>query len=78
MQAPASDRQYFAEKSTEGVDVWKAALVDAERSLKEGKKDTLMSPEFCKTAGTRMTAYRLHSLIGVGYVRSRCCIIGAG
>ena len=68
MQAPASDRQYFTDKSRTDVDDWKNALVDAEKLLKEGKGEQWLSEKFCRKAECPMNAYRLHSLIGIGWV----------
>lgn len=66
MQAPCSDRQYFLKHSSEGPGLWHKYLEIAENLIKEGKKDQVLDEEFCKDAGCRMTAYRLHSLIGIG------------
>lgn len=67
MQAPASDRQYFQGKpEAPTYRFWADALVVAEKLIKEGKKDQLMSEEFCKQAGCPMSAYRTHSLVGIG------------
>jgi len=70
LQAPASDRQFFEKHRDEN---WVRQLPIAEQLIKEGKKDQLLDDEFTKAAGARMTAYRLHSLIGVGWVLMASC-----
>jgi hypothetical protein len=67
MQAPASDRQYFANPKTEGSKKWMEALAEAEALLKEGKGDQFLNDEFCNdVAECLINAYRLHSLVGIG------------
>jgi hypothetical protein len=67
MQAPASDRQFFqGNPSAPTYQPWADALKVAEEYLAKGKGEELMSPEFAKIAGCPMTAYRLHSLVGIG------------
>jgi len=66
MQAPASDRQYFAKDlESESGKAWTAALKQAEELIKEGKGETVIAG-FEKTAGCAMSAYRIHSLVGIG------------
>lgn len=71
MQAPASDRQYFQGRpDAPTYKLWADGLKVAEGMLEEGKGEGLMSEEFCKEVGCPMTAYRLHSLVGIGSVNS--------
>ncbi|ORY26999.1 hypothetical protein BCR39DRAFT_578327 [Naematelia encephala] len=67
MQAPASDREFFTSETgdTQG---WKEQLRIAEELIKEGKGDEIVDKAFCKAIGARMTAYRVHSLVGIGQV----------
>lgn len=58
MVAPASDREFF-ERDPDAE--WAAALKKAKALIAEGKpRETLM------VSGMRMSAYRMHSLVGVG------------
>lgn len=58
MVAPASDREFF-ERDPDPE--WAAALKTAKQLIKDGKpRETFM------VNGMRMSAYRMHSLVGVG------------
>jgi predicted alpha/beta hydrolase family esterase len=63
MQAPASDREYFAEGDDPGVNAWNRNLTVASRMMEEGKGDKVMDDEACKAMGITITAYRLWSLL---------------
>lgn len=61
--SPASDREFF-EKDRDAL--WVEQLAIAERLIAEGRGDQLMDGRMAEAFGARVTAYRLHSLIGVG------------
>ncbi len=63
MISPASDREYF-EKDRDAL--WVEQLALAEGMIAEGRGDQLMDDRMTEAFGARITAYRLHSLIGVG------------
>jgi predicted alpha/beta hydrolase family esterase len=63
MLSPASDREYF-EKDHDAL--WVEQLALAEGMIAEGRGDQLMDDRMTEAFGARVTAYRLHSLIGVG------------
>lgn len=63
MQAPASDREYFAEGDDPGVNAWNRNLPIATKMLEEGAGDKVMDDEACKAMGISITAYRLWSLL---------------
>jgi len=66
MQAPASDRQFFGKDlESDSGKAWTAALKQSEQLIKEGKGGTVIAG-FEKTAGCAMSAYRIHSLVGIG------------
>lgn len=58
MVAPASDREFF-ERNPDRE--WAAALKQAKQLIKEGKPKATLD-----VGGMRMSAYRMHSLVGVG------------
>lgn len=58
MVAPASDREFFERDRDPD---WATALERANELIRAGKPDTTLD-----VSGTRMSAYRLHSLVGVG------------
>lgn len=60
--SPASDREFFESHPDK---LWTEQLAVAERLLREGKKDQILD-DMTEPFGARVTAYRLHSLIGVG------------
>ena len=67
LQAPASDREYFAnDTGADWCKEWAKRIPTAQALIKEGKGDQLMDVEFWKTAGCPITAYRLFSLVGIG------------
>jgi hypothetical protein len=66
MQAPVSDREYFAWDPSAGGELWRSKIPVAEELVKAGKGDEALDDDFCRTVGGRMTAYRLFSLLGVG------------
>ncbi|WWC57520.1 uncharacterized protein I303_100052 [Kwoniella dejecticola CBS 10117] len=68
MQAPASDREFL---ELLGLKEWFEVLPLAEEMIRDGRGEELMPKEFCESAGfggvpLPITAYRVHSLIGVG------------
>lgn len=75
MQAPASDREYFAEGDDPGVNAWNKNLVVAAQMMQEGKGDQVMDPKACEAMGLRITAYRLWSLLSEVYVHHHYPII---
>jgi hypothetical protein len=75
MQAPVSDREYFTMIPSKENEAWSAMLPTAERLVKEGKGEEVLDAEFCKKVGGRMTAYRLFSLLGIGYISFRTCCV---
>ncbi|WOO79990.1 UPF0613 protein [Vanrija pseudolonga] len=65
LQSPASDREFFA-ADPDDTNIWKRYLPRAEALIVAGKGDQVLDDEFTKETSIRMTAYRLHSLVGVG------------
>lgn len=63
MQAPASDREYFAEGDDPGVNAWIRNLSVASQMMEDGKGDEVMDEKACEAMGLRITAYRLWSLL---------------
>lgn len=63
MISPASDREFF-EKGRDPM--WVAQLAIAERLIAEGRGSEILGEEMTKAFGARVTASRLHRLIGVG------------
>ncbi|RXK36473.1 hypothetical protein M231_06257 [Tremella mesenterica] len=67
MHAPISDREYFESNSAEGDDWgWGAQLEIAKGLIVEEQSQQVLDRNFCQTVGGPVTAYRLHSLVGVG------------
>lgn len=67
LQSPASDREFFA-ADPDDTNIWKLYLPRAEALIAAGKGDQLLDDEFTKETSIRMTAHRLHSLVGLGLV----------
>ncbi|TXT04283.1 hypothetical protein VHUM_04170 [Vanrija humicola] len=65
LQSPASDREFFA-ADPDDTNVWKQYLPHAETLIAAGKGDHLLDDKFTAETSIRMTAYRLHSLVGLG------------
>lgn len=63
MISPASDREFY-EKGKDPL--WADQLSIAQKLLDEGRKDQILDDKMTEAFGARVTAYRLHSLIGVG------------
>ncbi|KAL1409298.1 hypothetical protein Q8F55_003277 [Vanrija albida] len=65
LQSPASDREFFAADPDE-TNIWKRYLPRANALIAEGNGGELLDDGFTKETSIRMTAFRLHSLVGVG------------
>ncbi|KAL7418990.1 hypothetical protein Q5752_006674 [Cryptotrichosporon argae] len=63
MQAPVSDREYFAVDTSDFAARWTRALPEATRLVEAGRGAELLPREFEVQAGFRMSAYRLWSLL---------------
>ena len=66
MQAPASDREYHEHHGAVDSAIWSAQLPVARTMVEQGRGEELLDRSFCEAVGTRLTAYRLHSLLAVG------------
>lgn len=65
MQAPISDRENLDEM----VPGWRKIVAHAEQMIAEGKQDHFMPPDLVPPSlGGPITAYRIHSLMTLGYV----------
>lgn len=61
MQAPVSDREHFY--FDKAMRPWIDMLPTATKMVEEGRGAEVLSEEFCKQAGLKVSAYRLWSLL---------------
>ncbi len=66
MQAPVSDREFWAQDTSEAGLALQKFLPEAERAVKEGRGDEIVPKSVWSEFGGRITNERFFSLAGVG------------